>query len=218
MATEQDGQLDNDYNDLIWQIIEAKILYYQPDVEWVGGFVDSRMPTDAEYDNLEQSYLTICREMGEENTLVHKQYPGFEDITGEGMMEIDLEDPDVREVYQVLTEDFREYKRKHLKKPKKNKPKAKRSLRDMWDVWEGYIYPEEAGIWRKQVFFLATDYSHAMTILQVLFGNSNLCQVFTPALESKEISSYKRYLKKEPFLIEKVERYEVKDEETLGKD
>ncbi len=214
MANEQDGQLD-DYNSLIWKIIEAKILYYQPDVEWKGGFVDSKMPTDAEYDMLEQSYLTLCRELEEENTLVHKTYPGFEDVVGDGMMEIDWDDPDVKEVYEALSEEHREHKRKHLKKPKKDKPKAKRTPRDLWDVWEGYVYTNDEGIWRKTVYFLATDYGHALTALQVMFDNVP-CQVFTPAMEADEIRMIKNILKKDPFIIDKEEGYRGKDAKDLG--
>ena len=214
MAVERKEQVDQ-YNDLIWKIIEAKILYYQPDADWTEGFADGKMPTDAQYDELEKQYLTLCRELGEENSLVHKGYPGFEDIPGDGMMEIDWEDPDVQEIYQALTEEYREWKRKNLKKPpKKKEVKAKRPPRDQWDVWEGCVYPDDIDVWRKTVYFLAHDYHHAMIVMQIEHNNAP-CQVFTPALEDDELKMLKRTLKKEIFIIDKVEGYRGNDEKGL---
>lgn len=191
------------YIDLSWKIIEAKVLYYQPSTNWEQAFIDERMPTDAQYDLMEQEYLKACREIGENNDLVHKAYPGFEDVPGDGMMEVDWEDPDVKEVYEALCEEYRNWKRKELKKQgtlKKKTKKGPRPSRKDWDVWEGYEYPEEEGIWRRQYQFLAIDYSHALTVLQVI-TNCNMVQVFMPVITSDESAIIKKMLKKEPFLM-----------------
>lgn len=193
--------LRDSFIDISWKIIEAKILYYQPNPEWDQEFIDNKMPTDSDYDDLEQGYLTICGELGEYNDLVHKAYPGFEDVLGDGMMEVNWDDPDVQEVYEVLCENFTEWKRKKLKKAgtlKKNR--LNKAGRNQWEVWEGYAYPEEEDVWRRHYQFLAKDYHHAIRALQAV-ANCGQVQVFTPALESVESANIKKQLKKEPFLV-----------------
>jgi hypothetical protein len=71
-----------------WELIEFKILYYQPPPE-LQAYAEEVLPTDEKYDLLEQEYLGLCRTLDKPNTVVHKAYVGFEDVKGEGMMEID---------------------------------------------------------------------------------------------------------------------------------
>lgn len=73
-------------------LLEAKILYYQPPIELVD-YAAEHTPSDQEYDRWEVEYLELCRELGVENTLVHKSWPGFEDVPGDGMMEVDWSRP-----------------------------------------------------------------------------------------------------------------------------
>jgi hypothetical protein len=58
---------------------------------------------DALYDQAEQRYLTLCRELGHRNTIVHKGHPGFEDVPGDGMMEVDVRRPSVQLVLKKLS-------------------------------------------------------------------------------------------------------------------
>lgn len=192
------------FSDLSWKIIEAKILYYQPDTSWDKSFIEQKMLTDAQYDEIEKQYLTTCRELGEENDLVHKSYPGFEDVPGDGMMEVDWDDLDVKEVYEALCEEYREWSRKKLKdegtlKKRKKTPTGPRPSRKDWEVWEGYAYPEN-NVWRAHYQFLAYDYHHAMTVLQII-SECRLVQVFTPSITSNESRQIKKVLKIEPFIV-----------------
>lgn len=66
---------------LCWDLLEAKIIYYR--------FPQHCTLPDSKYDEMEIEYLKGCREFKQANTLVHKGYPGFEDIEDKSMMEID---------------------------------------------------------------------------------------------------------------------------------
>ncbi len=74
---------------LSWQILEAKIKYYlTPEFVTIN---------DTDYDSMEIQYLTYCRDTGTINTLVHKMYPGMEDMDySHAMMEIDESRPSVQ--------------------------------------------------------------------------------------------------------------------------
>lgn len=76
-----------------WKIIEAKILYYDPPAE-LEQYANDNMLTDYEYDQMEVEYLRLCKELGEQNTVVHKEYSGLE-VDGDGMMEVDWTRPSV---------------------------------------------------------------------------------------------------------------------------
>jgi len=84
-----------------WKLIEAKIMYYQPPPE-LASYVEDNMPTDEEYDKMEQEYLQLCIDLDEENTVVHKDYSGFENVRGDGMVEIDTTRPSVDVALQKL--------------------------------------------------------------------------------------------------------------------
>lgn len=88
---------------LSWAILEAKILYYSP-YELPEDFVNTRMPSDAVYDAMEVEYLGLCRELGLENTLVHKAHPGFETVLGKGMIEVDWHRDSVKLAYEKLVD------------------------------------------------------------------------------------------------------------------
>jgi len=78
------------FSELSWKILEAKILYYDP----VAELASLPMLSDAEYDNLEVEYLKRCKAEGHVNYLVHKQYPGFEDVGfDKACMEVDWNRP-----------------------------------------------------------------------------------------------------------------------------
>lgn len=79
---------------LSWTILEAKLLYYYPE-KIKEEYHEKLEISDAEYDALEIEYLTLCRTLGRENTLVHKVYEGFEDVAGDGMIEVDFSRPSV---------------------------------------------------------------------------------------------------------------------------
>ena len=86
--------------ELSWRILELKILYYQCPVA-LEDYAENNLPSDDEYDRLEQEYLKLCLELGVENTLVHKGYAGL-DVPGEGMMEIDWSRPSVDNALERL--------------------------------------------------------------------------------------------------------------------
>jgi hypothetical protein len=84
-----------------WWLLERKVAYYMPEAvhtSWGDRFVT---PDDL-YDQQEKRYLELCREHGKENTIVHKGYPGFEDVPGSGMMEVDVTRPSVQLVLKKL--------------------------------------------------------------------------------------------------------------------
>lgn len=86
---------------LSWWLIERKVAYYKPEAVH-SSWGDRYVATDEEYDQAERQYLELCRELGKENTLVHKGYPGFEAVPGSGMMEIDESRPSVQLVLKKL--------------------------------------------------------------------------------------------------------------------
>lgn len=85
---------------LSWKIIEAKILYYSPG-EISESFINENLPSDADYDAMELEYLYLCRLLGLENTVVHKEHPGFK-APGKGMLEVDWTRPSVLLAYDKL--------------------------------------------------------------------------------------------------------------------
>ncbi len=92
---------EREFAQLCWWLLERKIAYYKPEgvhESWGNTFTAD----DDTYDAAEQRYLTLCRELGRENTIVHKGYPGFEDVPGSGMMEVDESRPSVQRVIYKL--------------------------------------------------------------------------------------------------------------------
>lgn len=86
---------------LSWLIIEHKILYYAPrglSEDFIAGYAIS----DAEYDDMEKEYLGLCRDLGFSNSVVHKKHPGYEDVLGDGMNEVDFSRPSVQLAYEKL--------------------------------------------------------------------------------------------------------------------
>lgn len=79
--------------ELSWRIIEAKIMYYQPG-ELGEAFVQKYMPTDADFDAMEQRYLELCDKLNLPNTVSHKD--------GNGMMEVDWDRPSVKLAHSKL--------------------------------------------------------------------------------------------------------------------
>lgn len=89
---------------LCWKLIAYKVAYYQPESVHEQRKADYEID-DHTYDAYELRYLTLCRELGEQNTLVHKSYPGFEDMLTrphDPMMEIDISRPSVQLVMMKL--------------------------------------------------------------------------------------------------------------------
>lgn len=60
--------------------------------------------SDSDYDNFELKYLKLCKELNQPNTLVHKHYPEFSDISENGMLEIDFSRSSVQLVERKLTQ------------------------------------------------------------------------------------------------------------------
>ena len=81
-----------EYTELGWRLIEHKLMYYYPELIDEDYHKGLTIPDD-EYDDLEIRYLTLCKKFGFNNTVVHKGYTGFEDVKGDGMMEVDLKRP-----------------------------------------------------------------------------------------------------------------------------
>lgn len=97
MATKK----QREFIQLCWWLIERKVAYYMPEAvhsSWGDTFV---APDDL-YDQQERRYLELCRELGHNNTIVHKGHPGFEDVPGGGMMEVDVDRPSVQLVLKKL--------------------------------------------------------------------------------------------------------------------
>ena len=85
---------------LSWALIEYKVMYYRPELVHESRHYGLTI-SDATYDALEIKYLTLCRELGYQNTIVHKNYPDLE-VQGPGMMEIDEDRPSVQLVIGKL--------------------------------------------------------------------------------------------------------------------
>jgi hypothetical protein len=98
---------------LSWRLIEWKVAYYRPDSVHFSRRADFEV-SDEDYDAAEVRYLSLCRKLGLTNTLVHKGWPGFEDMyeprgnypdgTPMGpMMEVDEDRPSVQLVMAKLS-------------------------------------------------------------------------------------------------------------------
>jgi hypothetical protein len=99
---------------LSWKIIEWKVAYYKPECVHPQRRKDYEV-TDDEYDAAEVRYLTLCRQLGHRNSVVHKKWPGFEDLDySNAMMEVDETRPSVQLVMAKLNSP----------KPRKRKRKA----------------------------------------------------------------------------------------------
>jgi hypothetical protein len=95
---------EREYVKLCWWLIERKVAYYKPELvhaSWKH-ILDC---SDDDYDAAEQRYLTLCRELKLWNMIVHKKYPGFEDVPGDGMMEVDETRPGIQLVIGKLQLD-----------------------------------------------------------------------------------------------------------------
>jgi hypothetical protein len=92
---------EREFCQLCWWLIERKVAYYKPEAIHSSRHGDY-VVSDEDYDAAEVRYLTLCRELGHENTIVHKGWPGFEDVPGAGMMEIDDTRPSVQLVLAKL--------------------------------------------------------------------------------------------------------------------
>jgi hypothetical protein len=79
---------EREFVKLCWWLIERKVAYYRPEAVHAS-WKPLLECSDDDYDAAEQRYLTLCRELERDNTIVHKGYPGFEDVPGAGMMEVD---------------------------------------------------------------------------------------------------------------------------------
>lgn len=93
--------LEKEHTALCWWLIERKVAYYRPEAvhtSWGKTFVES----DDIYDQQEKRYLELCRILGHDNTIVHKGHPGFEDVPGRGMMEVEEDRPSVQLVLKKL--------------------------------------------------------------------------------------------------------------------
>jgi hypothetical protein len=94
-----------------WRLIEWKLAYYLPEkvhASWGSDFT----VTDEEYDRAEVRYLELSRLLGLPNTIVHKGYPGFEDVdSSDAMMEVDVKRPSVQLVLTKLGQPKKRYRR-----------------------------------------------------------------------------------------------------------
>ena len=87
---------------LSWQIIEWKVAYYLPERVHPQRREDYEV-SDDDYDAAEVRYLTLCRVLGHRNSVVHKKWPGFEDVDCTyAMMEVDETRPSVQLVVAKL--------------------------------------------------------------------------------------------------------------------
>lgn len=95
-------EAQREHTELGWRLIEWKVAYYKPEKVHRTRKADYEID-DHTYDAHEQRYLTLCRELGVPNTVVHKAYPGFEDVSLEhAMMEVDVKRPSVQLVLRKL--------------------------------------------------------------------------------------------------------------------
>jgi hypothetical protein len=87
---------------LSWKLIEWKVAYYKPEAIHSSRYGDYDV-SDEVYDAAEVRYLTLCRELNARNTIVHKGWPGFEDVgTADAMVEFDETRPSVQLVLAKL--------------------------------------------------------------------------------------------------------------------
>lgn len=88
---------------LSWKIIEWKVAYYKPEHVHPSRRKDYEV-SDEVYDEAEVRYLTLCRKLDHLNTVVHKGWPGFEDLVGpHTMVEVDEDRYSVRLVISKLS-------------------------------------------------------------------------------------------------------------------
>lgn len=95
---------EQEHTALSWWLIECKVAYYLPDKVHPSRAADYEV-LDCEYDLAEIRYLELCRELGCCNSIVHKAYPGFRDMTRKPhtpMLEVDLRRPSVQLVLAKL--------------------------------------------------------------------------------------------------------------------
>jgi hypothetical protein len=93
---------EREFIKLGWRLIELKVAYYKPEAVHES-WLEKVTVSDDDYDAMEQRYLTLCRELGRRNSVVHKKYPGFEDVDyTDAMMEVDESRPSVQLVMHKL--------------------------------------------------------------------------------------------------------------------
>ncbi len=96
-----------EFRELSWDLIGYKLAYYYPEKLTEEALRRFEI-TDAEYDSKEVRYLELCRGLNKPNTLVHKEYPSFEDIDFSGaMMEVDFKRSSVQLVLNRFGKDIR---------------------------------------------------------------------------------------------------------------
>lgn len=101
--SEEDDVANLEFVSLSWKLIEWKVAYYHPELVHATRRSDYEV-SDEVYDESERRYLTLCRELGQPNTVVHKCHPGFEDIPMDAaMMEVDRTRPSVQRVINKLS-------------------------------------------------------------------------------------------------------------------
>jgi len=94
---------DKEHTYLTWRIIEWKVAYYMPEKVHPTWGTKFEVADDI-YDQSEIRYLELCRKLGLPNTLVHKGYPGFEDVDhSRAMFEVDLTRPSVQLVMRRMS-------------------------------------------------------------------------------------------------------------------
>lgn len=89
---------------LSWKIIEWKVAYYMPEAVHPSRRKDYEVSNET-YDEAEVRYLSLCRSLGKHNSVVHKGWPGFEDLLEpphDPMTEVDPERYSVRLVLAKL--------------------------------------------------------------------------------------------------------------------
>lgn len=93
---------ENEHVTLSWKLIEWKVAYYLPEKVHASRIDDYTIDDDV-YDQHERHYLTLCRQLGKPNTIVHKGHPGFDDVSmRDAMMEVDVSRPSVQLVLKKL--------------------------------------------------------------------------------------------------------------------
>jgi hypothetical protein len=118
---------EQEFTALGWRLIEWKVAYYKPEYVHSSRFKDYDV-TDEVYDAAEVRYLTLVRILREQraadpffadcphplvtNTIVHKKWPGFDDVGYEhAMMEVDMTRPSVQLVVSKLSSPKRKRKK-----------------------------------------------------------------------------------------------------------
>ncbi len=82
-------KVEKEFCELGWRLIELKVAYYKPELVHES-WLEKVTVSDDDYDAMEQRYLELCRKLSRRNTVVHKKYPGFDDVDyTDAMMEVD---------------------------------------------------------------------------------------------------------------------------------